>query len=131
VLGRKPDRPVSALAVSRSVVRRTQDSGAGEGGAAEAGAGEGARGVAAAGTAGLPDAVGLGEALVGAGTVSRMLPWRGRTSERPRLVTMKSPASTAVARESTLAEPRGPKAVWLPPPPKASKPPCRRSVDGE
>ena len=36
-----------------------------------------------------------------------------------RLVTMKRPARIVVARESTLAEPRGPKAVCVPPPPKA------------
>ena len=32
---------------------------------------------------------------------------------------MNSAARIVVARESTLAEPRGPNAVWVPPPPKA------------
>jgi hypothetical protein len=35
------------------------------------------------------------------------------------LVTMNMPARIVVMRESTLAEPRGPKAVWVTPPPKA------------
>jgi len=92
------------------------EAGAAGEGAAEDGAGD--TGVAAAGSVGLADAAGLGEAT-GAATLSRMEPCRGLTSDNPRLETMKSPARMVVARESTLADPRGPKAVWVPPPPKA------------
>src|SRR5262249_3533088 len=57
----------------------------------------------------------------------------GLTSDSPKLVTMKAPARIVVARDSTLAEPRGPKAVWVPPPPKALArswplPCCRRTT---
>jgi hypothetical protein len=60
------------------------------------------------------DGVGLGPF-----TRSRIELALGRSIERPRLVTMNRAARMVVARERTLAEPRGPKAVWVPPPPNA------------
>jgi hypothetical protein len=73
----------------------------------------------AVGTAGATAvAAGLGLATA-AGTWSRTPLRPGRIMERARLVTMKTPARIVVALESTVADPRGPKAVWVPPPPKA------------
>lgn len=63
-------------------------------------------------------ALAAGDALP-AGILSRTEPEDGRRIVSARLVTMKRPARIVVARERTLAEPRGPKAVWVPPPPKA------------
>jgi hypothetical protein len=62
------------------------------------------------------DAPGAGE---GPFTRSRIELSCGRSMDRARLVTMKRPARMVVARERTFADPRGPKAVWVPPPPKA------------
>ena len=53
------------------------------------------------------------------GTWSRSEPVWGRSIVRARLVIMNTPARIVVARDRTLAEPRGPKAVCVPPPPKA------------
>src|SRR5204863_7382863 len=75
-------------------------------------------GGAAAGRVGKPLAAGAGDDC-GVCTWSRMELDRGGSIERARLVIMKTPARMVVARDSTLAEPRGPKAVWVPPPPKA------------
>src|SRR6185503_14824629 len=70
---------------------------------------------------GAPGAAGLGEVAAGAGafTLSRMPLLPGLKIDSARQVTMNTPARTVVALVSTLAEPRGPKAVWVPPPPKA------------
>jgi hypothetical protein len=46
--------------------------------------------------------------------------WRDAKTESVIDVTMKMMADQVVARERTVAAPRGPKAVWLPMPPKAA-----------
>src|SRR6185503_11246376 len=80
----------------------------------------GAAGAVAAGAAGTGRALaaGAGEAD-GVCTWSRNELLLGRSIERARLVIMKRPARIVVALDRTLADPRGPKAVWVPPPPKA------------
>ncbi len=90
--------------------------GSGDAGRRAGAAGAVVTGGAADGAAADAPADGLGD---GAVTWSRNELSCGRSIDRARLVTMNSAARMVVARESTLAEPRGPKAVWVPPPPNA------------
>ncbi len=96
--------------------------GVGAAGAASAGAGAAVLGVvAAAGTAGVALGVAAGLAAVAGSATwsSTPLAVPRRMIDSARLVTTKTPARIVVARDSTVAEPRGPKAVCVPPPPKA------------
>jgi hypothetical protein len=68
-----------------------------------------------------------GEAFAGAGDALAAAAGRRSSTERElgcvfesvRLVIMKTAPRIVVARERTFAEPRGPNAVWVPPPPNA------------
>src|SRR4029453_4572443 len=107
----RPEPPASARPERRGAGRRR--AGGGGGGTAARGGGGLRRlgGTVLIGAA--AEAPGAGE---GPFTRSRIELSCGRSMDRARLVTMKSPARTVVARESTFAEPRGPKAVWVAPP---------------
>jgi hypothetical protein len=88
--------------------------------AVELGAGADAAGAGAPGAAAGADDrdAGLGLAAA-AGIWSSTEEDRGRSIDKVKLLTMNTPARMVVARDRRFADPRGPNAVCVPPPPNA------------